>query len=91
MVCWMMNVLLDWMERGVTTNLLHEEEKASFEYSVIMLDYSKILNLERMSCVLKKNATECSRIPLKLYGKPLEANAATRSVHYRVHYVTYIS
>ena len=31
-----------------------------------------------MSCVLKENATECSRMPLKLYGKPLEANAATR-------------
>ena len=58
--------------------MLHEEEKASFECSVMMLDYSKMLNLGRMSCVLKENATECSRMPLKLYGKPLEANAATR-------------
>ena len=60
---------------------------ALFEYSVMMLDYSKILNLGRMYCVLKENATEYSRIPLKLYSKPLEANAATRSVHYRVHFV----
>ena len=43
-----------------------------------MLYYSKMLNLERISCVLKENATEYSRMPLKLYGKPLEANAATR-------------
>ena len=68
--------------------MLHEEEMASFECSVMMLYYSKILNLGRMSCVLKENTTEYSRMPLKLYGKPLEANAATRSVHYRVHYVT---
>ena len=61
---------------------------ALFEYSVIILDYSKMLNLGRISCVLKENITECSRMPLKLYGKPLEANAATRSVHYRVHFVT---
>ena len=31
-----------------------------------------------MSCVLKENLTECSRMLLKLYGKPLEANVATR-------------
>ena len=61
---------------------------ALFKYSIIILDYSKMLNLERISCVLKENITEYSRMPLKLYGKPLEANAATRSVHYRVHYVT---
>ena len=56
-----------------------------------MLYYSKIikiLNLERISCVLKENKTEYSRMLLKLYSKPLEANAATRSVHYRVHFVT---
>ena len=58
--------------------LLHEEEMASFEYSGMMLYYSKILNLGRISCVLKKNITEYSRILLKLYSKPLEANAATR-------------
>ena len=70
--------------------MLHEEEMASFECSVMMLYYSKmfkILNLGRISCVLKENATEYSRIPLKLCGKPLEANVATRSVYYRVHYV----
>ena len=51
----------------------------------MMLYYSKmikILNLERISCVLKKNRTEYSWILLKLYGKLLEANAATRSIHY---------
>ena len=79
------------LKRGIATNLLHEEEIASFEYSIMILYYSKIfkiLNLERMSCVLKENTTEYSRMPLKLCGKPLEANAATRSVHYRVYYVT---
>ena len=29
-------------------------------------------------CILKEKASEISRAPLKLYGKPLEANAATR-------------
>ena len=43
-----------------------------------MLYCSKMLNLGRMSCILKENVTECSRMPLKLHSKPLEANAATR-------------
>ena len=55
---------------------------ASFECSVMILYYSKILNLEKMCCVLKENTTEYSRILLKLYGKPLEANTATRSIYY---------
>ena len=78
------------LKRGITTNLLYEEEIALFECSIIILDYSKMLNLERMCYVLKENTTEYSRMPLKLYGKPLEANAATRSVHYRVHFVTIV-
>ena len=75
------------LKRGVATNLLYEEEMASFECSVIMLDYSKMLNLGRMSCVLKENITEYSRIPLKLYGKLLEANIATRSIYYQVYFI----
>ena len=51
---------------------------ASFEYSIIMLYYPKIFYLERISCILKENITEYSRIPLKLYSKPLQANIATR-------------
>ena len=58
--------------------MLLEEEMASFECSVMMLYYSKMLNLGRMCCVLKENATEYSQILLKLYSKPLEANVATR-------------
>ena len=36
------------------------------------------MNLGRISYILKENITECSQIPLKLYGKLLEANTATR-------------